>query len=61
MLLSGQSCKQQQAQSDAAATEVLPPHTQLNVSLGRVGVAGVYIFEAGPAGWTGIEDCLCPR
>ena len=24
-------------------------------------IAGVYIFEAGPAGWTGIEDCLCPR
>jgi hypothetical protein len=23
-------------------------------------IAGVYIFEAGPAGWTGIEDCLCP-
>jgi hypothetical protein len=20
-------------------------------------IAGVYIFEAGPAGWTGIEDC----
>jgi hypothetical protein len=19
------------------------------------------ILEAGPAGWTGIEDCLCPR
>ena len=24
-------------------------------------IAGVYIFEAGPAGWTGIEDCLCPQ
>jgi hypothetical protein len=24
-------------------------------------IAGVYIFEARPAGWTGIEDCLCPR
>ena len=24
-------------------------------------IAGVYVFEAGPAGWTGIEDCLCPR
>jgi MHS family shikimate/dehydroshikimate transporter-like MFS transporter len=24
-------------------------------------IAGVYIFEAGPPGWTGIEDCLCPR
>jgi len=44
-----------------AGTVSLALSTHLPSPGGGKHIAGVYIFEARPAGWTGIEDCLCPR